>query len=232
MNDMSHGRGGLSPYAVCLSGGLRHFWPLRHNFEAALVRPNEADVFAHVYVEPDQADHATALAWLQSAPWMVRMHAEVYTASLADRIASQFPNFAILNASHASADKLASMWRKVKLANDLRKQHELARGFPYRAIVRTRPDIAYGTIVSLQRPLLKHELITPLPPHVMCGRQTLVFASFRPSCSPLLSSTSVRIPAETEEWCGVAHLPLLGWQQCYDVREVAHNCLHRVAAAT
>ena len=155
-----------SQVAICLSGGLRTFWTLRHNFEAALIQPNQPDVFGHVYYSPNDPSHRSSVAWLRAAKWLVRLEVEEYTLELAAHIVAQFPHYASLNASYGSgALRMASMWRKIRLANDLRRDHERARGVPYRLVIRTRADIAYGAPVHLLRDYPDRlELLSPLPP--------------------------------------------------------------------
>jgi hypothetical protein len=128
---------------------------LKHNFEAAVVLPNRADVFVHLYFDPSLAEHVRALAWLQRARWAVSLVAEVYNDTLAQQITAGLPHYETLQQKHGwsrkDAEKLASMWRKIKLADELRRQHETRRGFTYRVVMRTRFDIAYGAPIAMGR---------------------------------------------------------------------------------
>ena len=168
----------MSKYAVVLSGHLRGF-PAFENFEAALVLPNHADVFAHIYHEPSSAADATALQRLRLSLWLVALRTEVYDVSterelIANLGASRFRAAASHSTEHNGSFVLhyLSQWRKLELANDLRREYERIRGVPYVGVVRARPDLAYGAPVLLDGLILTHGsgsskkevLIMPLPP--------------------------------------------------------------------
>jgi hypothetical protein len=140
-----------SAYAVCLSGHLRSFWTLRHNFEAALVIPNRADVYIHVY-STSTANEELVLQWLRAKPWVHGLEVEWLDGDQLGTIISGFPGFDVLNASmpKAAAIKDASKWRKVLRADEMRRRAELQRGWPYMGVVRTRPDIGFGAVVELE----------------------------------------------------------------------------------
>ena len=153
-------------YAVLLSGGLRGQFGLGTafaNFEAALVLPNgPADVFAHVYHEPSSRSDALALQRLRAAPWLVDMHVEVFNASTGQSLIDHFGvdryTAACKSLGRAGSDfnqhfvmSVLSKWRKVHLANQLRKVHEGRRGLVYRGVVHSRPALAYGARVTLDR---------------------------------------------------------------------------------
>ena len=169
-----------SEYAILVSGELRSFWDVRHNFEAALVLPNgPADVFAHVYLDPASPRDSLARDWLAAAPWL-RAHAlEVFDGEVVEQLLQAFPNYTTAchdlearNLSSSGVLRMLSMWRKIHLTNELRRAHERKRGRPYRGVVRTRPDLAYGAAVRLSHlvytsgvgALREERLFLPLPP--------------------------------------------------------------------
>ena len=88
-----------------------------------------------------------------ASAWLRRMVTETFNTSLALHIVANFPQFSVLNASKGEhpAIRYASMWRKMMLADRLRQSAEADQGWKYKAVVRTRPDIAYGAAVVLDR---------------------------------------------------------------------------------
>ena len=166
-SDASGSGAHVSGYAICISGELRAFWTLRHNFERALVEPNgPADVFAHLYLEPHNDNHAQAVQWLRQKPWLLGIEVETFDAALEARIVSEYPHFDALNFSSPTASRIASMQRKIMLADGMRRRAEQQRGKRYRAVVRTRFDLVYGAPVHLSQlgPLEDSVLFTPLAP--------------------------------------------------------------------
>ena len=149
-----------SPYAVCMSGALRSFWQIRTNIEFALLLPNgPADLFAHVFYEPHRTEHRRGLQWIRNAPYTRSVIAEVFDETLEEDIVASFPEYERLRREDTygiiTQGKETSAWlsmlRKMRLANDLRKAHEVARQKPYVAVVRTRPDIFFGVEVPIAR---------------------------------------------------------------------------------
>ena len=158
-----------SRYAICLSGGLRTFDEVKHNFELALVAPSSADVFAHVYTDPSSEAHQRAVHWLQKKPWLRKLVVEVFNESVKEDIVRSIPSFPSIRAAKGSALSMLSMLRKMKLANDLRRDFEGLNGVRYSIVVRVRPDLAFGNKWQLDllplRSSVKGGLIfTPLPP--------------------------------------------------------------------
>eukprot|EP00966_Prymnesium_polylepis_P142310 3286090-Prymnesium_polylepis.1 len=167
-----------SAVAVCLSGFLRSFNEVLGNFETALREPNQADVFAHVYYNPQRRDNRLALQWLRNSPFVRGLVSEVFDETLEEDIVRDFPNYTHMREHDTFSVKvqrketsaMLSMFRKIKLANELRKDFEQRRGKPYTLIVRARPDLAYGTAVDLitrmgSTLLQPGVLFTPGPPH-------------------------------------------------------------------
>ena len=120
-----------SEYAVCMSGALRSFDLVKTNLEVALLLPNgPADLFAHVYYEPERPDHRRGLQWLRNAPYSRAVAAEVYDETVEEDIVAAFPDyerlreedvFGVLQQGKETTAWL-SMIRKIFLANELRRR--------------------------------------------------------------------------------------------------------------
>ena len=187
--------------AVCLAGEVRSLWHLRHNFESALVVPNHAHVFAHVYVSHEQPnDEKKAVRWLLQAPWLQQLVVETLNSSLETRIIADFPRFDILNASKGerAALRYASMWRKIKLADELRLTSERQNGWRYRSVVRTRPDIAFGAVVKLDNLDLSLDVLYTAHPPAATGAVWRFCSGWNGvnegSCGQLPSSACIESP--------------------------------------
>lgn len=163
-------------FAICLSGSLRSFNTVRDNFVRAMVTPNAADVFVHIFYEPKRKDHRVALRWLLNAAFVRVLVSEVWDETLSRQVIHHFNSTAAMRneawyTRHLGKpiSAMLSMWRKMWLCNELRKTHEQRRGFRYVGIVRARPDLAYGAPVHLEG-LPFHDavgvpvLYTPVPP--------------------------------------------------------------------
>ena len=143
-----------------MSGALRSFWSTRLNIERTLLLPNgPADLFAHIYYEPQRKDHRRGLQWLRNAPYAQAVVAEVFDETVEEDVVGSFPEYARLRAEDTygitTQGKETSAWlsmlRKLHLANELRRLHEVTRGRPYRLVVRVRPDLMFGDDVQLDR---------------------------------------------------------------------------------
>ena len=113
-----------------MSGSLRSFWSTRLNIERALLLPNgPADLFAHVYYEPERPDHRRGLQWLRNAPYSRAVAAEVYDETVEEDIVAAFPDYERLREEDVfgvmqqgkETTAWLSMIRKIFLANELRR---------------------------------------------------------------------------------------------------------------
>ena len=121
-----------SEYAVCMSGALRSFDLVKTNLEVALLLPNgPADLFAHVYYEPERPDHRRGLQWLRNAPYSRAVAAEVYDETVEEDIVAAFPDYERLREEDVfgvmqqgkETTAWLSMIRKIFLANELRRRN-------------------------------------------------------------------------------------------------------------
>ena len=58
----------------------------------ALVEPNVADVFAHIFFEPSRREHRRALQWLRNAPVVRALVSEVWDDTIEEDIIRHFGN--------------------------------------------------------------------------------------------------------------------------------------------
>eukprot|EP01116_Phalansterium_solitarium_P022059 TRINITY_DN7146_c0_g1_i2.p1 TRINITY_DN7146_c0_g1~~TRINITY_DN7146_c0_g1_i2.p1 ORF type:complete len:296 (+),score=38.71 TRINITY_DN7146_c0_g1_i2:345-1232(+) len=129
--------------AICLSGGIRTFRTTHQNIYDMLVKPNNADVFAHVYAENE--DHNAAVEFMRRTPWVTDVRQEPYDLTL------EMQMQAYHNASQplSTPSKRYSQFRKVHLCLQLVFDYEMRTGIRYKYIARARPDMNYSTPIVI-----------------------------------------------------------------------------------
>ena len=137
--------------AICISGMLRTFDKIKHDFEKTVVRFN-ADVFAHLHTQVGQSN--SSLWWLMSRPWAKKVVFSEYNAETKAKLISYFPDYNKMRQFDTyerpyrdkSTSNRLSMWRQIFLSNELKRQYEIANNFKYTYVIRMRPDVLYTHI--------------------------------------------------------------------------------------
>ena len=124
--------------ALCLSGYFRGFQICFPTWKQFLLDPNhEFDAFVCTGATRDWH----TLDSIDDELWMLKSGLKVVKHSIVPSVHYRFPSIlSQRNFNGRNISNVLSMFNKIKLANELKKEHEQANGFKYDLVVRFRLD--------------------------------------------------------------------------------------------
>ena len=145
--------------ALCLSGYLRTFkecWP---SIKENLIQNNGVDIFIHTY---DKLGHSSGwrspidlsenidMKFLESIP-----NVKIIVTEKWDDIKYKFEKFRKYQPNVTNINVIATIFYKIYMCNELKKQYEKEHNFIYDIVIRTRGDQVFTKKINWDFPLNK-----------------------------------------------------------------------------
>ena len=143
----------MKKIALCISGYLRTFEECYPSILKNIIQDNDVDIFIHTYDKngnssgwryPIDLSENINMNFLESLP-----NLKILAIQKWDNIKYQFDRFRDMVPNVTNINVIATIFYKIYMCNELKKQYELENNFKYDLVIRTRGDQVFEKKINL-----------------------------------------------------------------------------------
>lgn len=149
----------MKKIALCLSGYLRTFEECYPSILKNIIADNDVDIFIHTYDKignssgwryPIDLSQNINMEFLENLP-----NLKILAVQKWDDIRYQFEKFRFIVPNVTNINVIATIFYKIYMCNELKKQYEIDNNFKYDLVIRTRGDQVFEKKINLDFPTNK-----------------------------------------------------------------------------
>ena len=146
----------MKKIALCISGYLRTFEECYPTILKNIIQDNDVDIFIHTYNKignssgwrhPIDLSEDINMEFLESIPYIKMMRVENW-----DNIKYKFNEFKKIHPQTTNINVIGTIFYKIYMCNQLRKEYEIENNVKYDLIIRMRGDQIFEKKINLDFP--------------------------------------------------------------------------------